>query len=817
MLVRRCLAAALLSLTLAGCPAKPPDGAVRLEVSFSSFKPQCLVIGAADFDRSESAPPLKLDREALKDRSSVVVAVARKASWSQQLTLRIQSYEKPCDAIADGDRAVETLVREPVEITPEQVTPVALALTAIDGDGDGFASPGGTISGTDCNDAEAGINTAAVETCAEGLDLDCDSLPGCSDPQCDGKTCDDGDPCSLGDTCALSTGRCTGTPRVCASPAGCAGTCNKLDGGCGFVVSAGVICDGGLCRSDGTCAAGEARCFDGVDNDGNGDTDCDDDACQRQACDDREGCTENDTCLPESGDDFECRGSPKVCNNPPAGPCYQDAGVCVGGACSYSAATGRPCTTPGNLCIANQTCLGNATCGNGAPVTCNAPPNPNCYADAGTCNAANGVCGYTVQSGRICDDGKQCTQGDACAADGSCAGTPFTCVNTECRTCPGDGGCIFTPRTGQACTGGACTEDGLCRTFSAFGYTPNNFAATGVIPATPLELVNCTLRFNTTGTGTGIFSGCDSAPRPGVRRVTDGSGADLLVISVTSLKVEANAKIELIGTRPVIFAVYGDAEIKGPIEASSLGAVLGAGASPNTCGAQAGQPGGSRALLSLAASTGGGGGGGRTAGGNVGLLGANAVSAGVMGPNLPTLRGGCSGGPGGDAPPSTAGLGGGAVQISAAGSIRCESNVSANGTGGGPGSNDASGGGGGSGGAVLLEANELDLRTGCRITANGGGGGGGAGNGGAGSSGGNGSPTSGTPAPGGANQGPGGMGGNGAAGALVPGNGSDSSGGAGGGGGGGASGRILLRNVGTGNCKYSPTVVSPTPDLMNCP
>ena len=65
--------------------------------------------------------------------------------------------------------------------------------TCVDGDGDGFGSPGDIScprgAPQDCNDADPAISPDATEICRSGVDEDCNSLEGASEPSCPANTC----------------------------------------------------------------------------------------------------------------------------------------------------------------------------------------------------------------------------------------------------------------------------------------------------------------------------------------------------------------------------------------------------------------------------------------------------------------------------------------------------------------------------------------------------------------------------------------------------------------------------------------------------
>jgi hypothetical protein len=357
---------------------------------------------------------------------------------------------------------------------------------------------------------------------------------------------------------------------------------------------------------------------------------------------------------------------------------------------------------------------------------------------------------------------------------------------------------------------------------SPFPYAPSNFNP-GMIPTIGNSLtVGCTVQFDSSPNAQN--SNWCGQPIPPMTVVSEPSGPDVVVLSISGFTVTPNGSLTLVGSRPVILAVFGSATVHGSISASSQGSAPGAGGSWSGCGSGAGTPGSAGRLCS------GGGGGGFLGSGGVGGDGDNSGgSAGIANgsPALIPLRGGCSGGTGGSNTmmnASAGGAGGGAVQISVAGSLTVDSRISAEGGGGGgarPG-DTAAGGGGGSGGAIVMEANDLRLNPGAAITANGGGGGGGAQTGNGGTSGNNGSMSSAVPAPGGMDMGGSmGAGGSGGAGATASTPGA-AGGGAGAkttgaGGGGGGTGRIRFNAASScsinGGAVLSPT---PTSTQTNC-
>jgi hypothetical protein len=195
---------------------------------------------------------------------------------------------------------------------------------------------------------------------------------------------------------------------------------------------------------------------------------------------------------------------------------------------------------------------------------------------------------------------------------------------------------------------------------------------------------------------------------------SQANGPDVVILPVRSLTVDS-AAVSIRGNRPVIFAVFGNAYVRGRIEASAADTqqcATGTGAAGDD-GTRADGGGGGGHL------TDGAKGGGTTNNGGLahGTASVSPILAGCEGGrggaslNLPT-GGSISGGTGGSA--------GGAVQISAAGTLTLfRADLRARGGNGWPGdfrvilANGAraasGGGGGGSGGSIVLEGDRVSI------------------------------------------------------------------------------------------------------------
>jgi len=259
----------------------------------------------------------------------------------------------------------------------------------------------------------------------------------------------------------------------------------------------------------------------------------------------------------------------------------------------------------------------------------------------------------------------------------------------------------------ETCQGGACSI--------SFGYTPSNFNPTSYTPPSGAT-TNCNATYNSTSHTftTGSCTGTAPTIESGVAQTGGGPNVDILVFS--SLTIASGSTLTLVGSNPVIIAVYGNATINGTINANASGTTPGAGGNNSVCVAAHAGTGGNNGAS-------GGGGGGKAVAGGTGSCGGQSCSSPYTiaggGVSDTGLAGGCAGGNGQNGFIGSAGgpggAGGGAVQISAAGTITGTGSITANGTagtngssgqGGVGGQNDSGGGGGGSGGYVLLQGTQ---------------------------------------------------------------------------------------------------------------
>lgn len=357
--------------------------------------------------------------------------------------------------------------------------------------------------------------------------------------------------------------------------------------------------------------------------------------------------------------------------------------------------------------------------------------------DAGVDDSGEGMGGGAGSGGQA-----GTSQGGAGGKAGQGAGSAGMSMKT-CTGCGFDSGTTM-PHGTIACEDGACVlrcdsrytnadqirGNGCEKAVSGFPWTVSNLDPRNpaLMAATVAALsVDCSA---TLDLGSGALPTqvqiCSTQLQPVL--VPQASGPDLVVFAARSLSVAAGSKLRFTGARPVAFVVYGDAYIQGELDVSAAGAAGGAG-SNFAC-----TPGLGGTGISADHAGGGGGGGFGTSGGE-GASATSGAKGGLGGATssdatLVPLRGGCSGGAGGQGEGAMAagGAGGGAIQISVAGTLRIGGTIAAAGGGGAHGNDESfivgdGGGGGGSGGAILLEATRLETVSGAWLTTNGGGGG----------------------------------------------------------------------------------------------
>jgi len=305
-------------------------------------------------------------------------------------------------------------------------------------------------------------------TCEDGnaCTTDACTKAGCENKKDDGAPCDDGDACTKPDLCA--DGAC-----VAGKKAGCddgnpctKDACDAASGECSNKnEDDGAKCDDGdLCTekdacNSGSCAGAAKSCDD--------DNACTKDSCDLQSgctstdddgasCDDGSKCTDKDAC--KSG---SCAGKEISCDDGNA--CTKDACDPKDG-CSNEPLTNAPCDD-GNLCTQSDTCE-KGICSPGKAADCN-DDNP-CTKDG--CDDKTGQCSNAPADG-ACDDGDACTAKDACK-DGKCAAEKVDCDDKNpCTddTCDTKTGCSSAHNTAPCDDEDKCTDKDVCKAGACAG------------------------------------------------------------------------------------------------------------------------------------------------------------------------------------------------------------------------------------------------------------------------------------------------------------------------------------------------------------
>ena len=351
----------------------------------------------------------------------------------------------------------------------------------------------------------------------------------------------------------------------------------------------------------------------------------------------------------------------------------------------------------------------------------------------------------------------------------------------------GDGG-------GRDDSGGGDASD-VCSTWDpAAPFDPCEVSG----PGGDLELLEDGTYFYDTDTDVLTFE--DGPPIPHQAELI--AGDTIRVVVAGHLEIGDKATLRATGGLPLLFVVWGRADVIGTIDVSSSEAGRnGAGADPIACTDGGPNPGGGAVDVTGAGGGGGGafGGDGGAGGLGGGVLPGSGGAGGTAFAGDPGVRGGCQGARGGVAgaagPGAARGSGGGAIVISARLTIDVQGILHAGGAEGLGAATDLAGGGAGagSGGLIWLDAPDVTLADKAVLAANGGGGGEGADADDAGDPGDPGKP-SGMSAAGGSSGGNGGGNGGGGSDRDTPGGTMGATGGnnAGGGGGGGGAGVIRI-------------------------
>ncbi|MFC1591314.1 hypothetical protein ACFL43_02195 [Thermodesulfobacteriota bacterium] len=322
----------------------------------------------------------------------------------------------------------------------------------------------------------------------------CDSTAECDDGNfCNGEetcvdsTCQAGsDPCEAGEVCdealeqcveCLNDGQCD-DGNVCTDDTCSGGSCQYADNN--SPCDDGDACSVNQCSSGSCVSIEETCCDDGLDNDADGNADCEDTDCPCHECDDVGDCDDGNACT-----DDTCVGG--QCQHADISASCDDGNACTSDSCDpFSGCENQPI-----LCDDGVFCNGLESCVAGA---CQAGSDP---CPSQECDEGNEQCAGCLNDGH-CDDGNVCTDdtcsggscqyadntascndGDACTvsqcSSGSCVATEETCcadgldndndgdadctdTGCPCHECDADGDCDDV----NACTDDTCVS-GQCQ------------------------------------------------------------------------------------------------------------------------------------------------------------------------------------------------------------------------------------------------------------------------------------------------------------------------------------------------------------------
>jgi len=151
-------------LTLVGCQDNH-EGAVKLTVSYSGFKPGCIRVGVKDEGGAGEERTTELAGKGEPTGGQVTVAAFREAGWGPSLRLTAQAFEVACTGTP-----VSTATGS-VTVDKAQVAGLELKLSGTDSDKDGYVPR--AMGGSDCDDSQEDVRPGAQERC-NGRDDNCD-------------------------------------------------------------------------------------------------------------------------------------------------------------------------------------------------------------------------------------------------------------------------------------------------------------------------------------------------------------------------------------------------------------------------------------------------------------------------------------------------------------------------------------------------------------------------------------------------------------------------------------------------------------------
>ncbi|MBB88505.1 MAG: hypothetical protein CMP06_14605 [Xanthomonadales bacterium] len=310
------------------------------------------------------------------------------------------------------------------------------------------------LEADDCDSAvcDGGTNTCSPPTCSDGVENGDETDIDCGGSSC--AACDDGEGCLVSNDCVSLV--CDGGTNTCSAPTCSDGVENQDEtdsdcgGSCGATCDTGEGCtDAGDCIStvcDGgtnTCAA--PTCSDGVQNQGETDTDCGGPC--GATCDTGETCNGAGDCT-----SLVCDGGTNTCSAPTCSDGVEnqdETDTDCGGSCGNTCDTAEGCDDGGD-CISG-------VC-DGATLTCSAPT---CFDGVDNGDETDIDCGGSCAA--TCDDGDGCAVAADCTS-GVCDGVSDTCTAPSCADGVQNGdetGLDCGGSCGATCDTGASCDDGL--------------------------------------------------------------------------------------------------------------------------------------------------------------------------------------------------------------------------------------------------------------------------------------------------------------------------------------------------------------------
>ncbi len=373
-------------LTLVGCRSNH-EGAVKLTVSYTGFKPGCLRVGVRDAAGGSETRTTELAGKGEATGGTVTVAAFREAGWSSTLAVTAEAFEKACQGTP------VTTTEATVTVEKGAVAEKELALAATDSDKDGYVSR--SEGGTDCDDARAEAYPGAQELC-NAQDDNCDRV---KDEGFElGAVCDAANGCKGAWVCGTQGARACETKQLQWRP-------DVDKDGRGSKQATGVSsCQqpDGHVPNDLDCDDNNPRRYTGAlelcnaqddDCDGNPDNGLDVGA----LCTGVGGCGGNRACVADGGVE---------CNSPKPTLLYPDSDLDQRGKADAGISSCEP-TRPGYVTDAGDCDDSRANVYAGAPEICDEQDND--------CDGTRDE-GYTLDAG--CDPGQGCSGVTACAADG---------------------------------------------------------------------------------------------------------------------------------------------------------------------------------------------------------------------------------------------------------------------------------------------------------------------------------------------------------------------------------------------------------------